>query len=317
MKAIRLVLILMILAATSGRVSAADDECIAPARQGGGFDLTCRLVQSLVNEANGLRITYMPGGVGAVAYNMIVAQRRAERDTLVAFSGGSLLNLAQGKFGKFTGREVQWLATIGADYGMVAVRADAPFRNIGELMAAIRRSPRRLVFGGGGTIGSQDWMKAASLLRAANIRHKAFPYVSFEGGGEASTALLSGHVDVYTGDVSEVRRLWMDRKIKILGILADERLAGEFADVPTAKEQGYPVIWRIVRGFYLGPDVPPQDYARWVRRFDVLLASEDFRRARHQSGLLPFDKTGHELDAYVDGALAEYRAMAEQFGLIN
>jgi len=316
-KAVRLVLILMAFIATATRAAAANEECVVPARQGGGFDLTCRLVLALADETGGMRITYMPGGVGAVAYNMIVAQRRAESGTLVAFSGGSLLNLAQGKFGKFTGREVRWLATIGADYGMVAVRADAPFRNIGELLAAVRRTPRRLVFGGGGTIGSQDWIKAASLLRAANIGHRAFPYVSFEGGGEASTALLSGHVDVYTGDVSEVRNLWREGKIRILGILADARLEGEFADVPTAKEQGFPVTWRIVRGFYLGPDVPAEDYEHWVRRFDTLLASESFRRARHQSGLLPFDKTGREIDAYIDGALAEYRAMAERFGLIN
>ena len=44
---------------------------------------------------------YMPGGVGAVAYNAIVAQRPAEAGTVVTFSGGSLLNLSQGKFGRY------------------------------------------------------------------------------------------------------------------------------------------------------------------------------------------------------------------------
>jgi Uncharacterized protein conserved in bacteria len=44
-------------------------ECIAPASPGGGFDLTCKLVQSaLVQEkilSKPMRVTYMPGGVGA------------------------------------------------------------------------------------------------------------------------------------------------------------------------------------------------------------------------------------------------------------
>ena len=45
-------------------------ECIAPAKPGGGFDLTCKLVQSALQ--NGyleapMRVTYMPGGIGAVA----------------------------------------------------------------------------------------------------------------------------------------------------------------------------------------------------------------------------------------------------------
>ena len=57
-------------------------ECIAPASPGGGFDLTCKLAQSaLVNEkllSKPMRVTYMPGGVGAVAYNAVVAQRPAD-----------------------------------------------------------------------------------------------------------------------------------------------------------------------------------------------------------------------------------------------
>lgn len=88
MKAVRLVLILMAFIATATRAAAANEECVVPARQGGGFDLTCRLVLALADETGGMRITYMPGGVGAVAYNMIVAQRRDESGTLVAFSGG-------------------------------------------------------------------------------------------------------------------------------------------------------------------------------------------------------------------------------------
>ena len=74
-------------------------ECIAPAKPGGGFDLTCKLAQGALLDgkyiADPMRISYMPGGIGAVAYNAIVAQRPAEANTLVAFSGGSLLNLAQ------------------------------------------------------------------------------------------------------------------------------------------------------------------------------------------------------------------------------
>ncbi len=75
-------------------------ECIAPAKPGGGFDLTCKLIQVSLLETGAIekpmRVTYMPGGVGAVAYNAIVAQRPGEPGTVVAFSGGSLLNLSQG-----------------------------------------------------------------------------------------------------------------------------------------------------------------------------------------------------------------------------
>ena len=76
-----------------------------PGVPGGGFDLTCKLAQSALVEAKLLskpmRVTYMPGGVGAVAYNAVVAQRPGDAGTITAFSSGSLLNLAQGKFGRF------------------------------------------------------------------------------------------------------------------------------------------------------------------------------------------------------------------------
>ena len=52
-------------------------ECIAPAKPGGGFDLTCKLAQQGLQDLlpGPMRVTYMPGGIGAVAYNTIIAQR--------------------------------------------------------------------------------------------------------------------------------------------------------------------------------------------------------------------------------------------------
>ena len=65
-------------------------ECIAPAKPGGGFDLTCKLAQSGLKDEGLLkapmRVTYMPGGVGAVAYNAVVAQRAKDPGTITAFA---------------------------------------------------------------------------------------------------------------------------------------------------------------------------------------------------------------------------------------
>lgn len=91
----------------------------------------------------------MPGGVGAVAYNAIVAQRPAEFGTVVAFSSGSLLNLAQNKFGRYNVNDVKWLASVGTDYGMIAVRADSPYQTLKDLMDAFTKDPTSVVFGAG------------------------------------------------------------------------------------------------------------------------------------------------------------------------
>ncbi|WP_192457486.1 Bug family tripartite tricarboxylate transporter substrate binding protein [Musicola keenii] len=294
-------------------------ECIAPAKPGGGFDLTCKLLQISLQETHAIdspmRVTYMPGGVGAVAYNAIIAQRPSEAGTVVAFSGGSLLNLAQGKFGRYNVEDVKWLAAVGTDYGAIAVRSDSPYKTLNDLLTAMQQDPDRVVVGAGASVGSQDWMKAAMLARHANITPEKMRYVAFEGGGEPLTAMLGGHVHVLSGDMSEMVPHLQSGKIRVLAVFADHRLPGVLADVPTAKEQGYDLTWPVIRGFYLGPKVSDESYAWWEETFKKLAATDEFKKQRDMRGLFEFNMTGKELDAYVKKQVSEYREQAKAFGL--
>ena len=294
-------------------------ECIAPAKPGGGFDLTCKLLQVSLQETQQIttpmRVTYMPGGVGAVAYNAIIAQRPAEAGTVVAFSGGSLLNLSQGKFGRYSVDDVKWLAAVGTDYGMIAVRADAPWKDLKELMAAMKADPTKVVVGAGASIGSQDWMKTALLAREAGIDPRKMRYVAFEGGGEPVTALLGNHIQVVSGDMSEMVPHLQAGKLRVLAVLSDKRLPGQLAQVPTAKEQGYDVEWPVIRGFYLGPKVSDADYQWWEAAFKKMVQTDEFKKQRDLRGLFEFNMFGNELDAYVKKQVADYREQAKSFGL--
>ena len=295
-------------------------ECIAPAKPGGGFDLTCKLAQGGLQNGkfidSPMRVTYMPGGIGAVAYNTVIAQRPDEGGTIVAFSGGSLLNLAIGKFGRYGVNDVKWLGSAGTDYGAIIVRADSPFKSLKDLMAALKTDPTKVVFGAGGSVGSQDWMKSALVAKAAGVDFKGMRYVAFEGGGEAMTALQGGHVQVYSGDASEVSAQIKGGRVRVLGILSADRLPGELKDIPTAKEQGYDVEWPIIRGYYLGPKVSDADYKSWVATFDKMLASPEFAKLREAQGLFPFDMTGARLDAYVKERVKHYAELAKEFGMV-
>lgn len=297
-------------------------ECIAPAAPGGGFDLTCKLAQSALVESkllkSPMRVTYMPGGVGAVAYNAVVAQRPSEEGTITAFSSGSLLNLAQGKFGRFDENAVKWLAGVGTSYGALAVRKDSPLKNLDDLVKALKENPGKVVIGSGGTVGSQDWMQTALVARAAGINPREMRYVAMEGGGELATALLGGHIQVASTDISDSVPHVESGDMRILAIFSEERLPGaNVADIPTAKEQGYDVVWPVIRGFYVGPKVSDEAYAWWKNSFDQLLASEDFVKLRESRELYPFAMTGDELDAYVKKQVAQYKELAKEFGLIQ
>lgn len=296
-------------------------ECIAPAKPGGGFDLTCKLAQSGLKDGGLLkapmRVTYMPGGVGAVAYNAVVAQRPKDPGTITAFSSGSLLNLAQGKFGRYDEHAVKWLAAIGTDYGAISVRADAPWQTLNELVAAIKQDPASVVFGAGATIGGQDWMQTALIARAAGVDPQKLRYVAFEGGGETLTAMLGGHVQVTSSGLGEITPQLAAGKIRVLAVLSDERLPGKLADIPTAKEQGYAITWPVIRGFYMGPEVSDEQFAWWQGQFEQMLGSEDFAQLREQRDLFPLSMTGDELHDFVFKQVEQYKQLAGEFGLVQ
>ena len=306
------------LAATAGPLD--KTECIAPANPGGGFDLTCKLAQSALLDGkfitDPMRVTYMPGGIGAVAYNTVIAQKPDMANTIVAFSSGSLLNLAQGKFGRYTENDVRWLAAVGTDYGAVIVADSSPFKSLKEVMTALKADPTKVVLGAGGTVGSQDWMKAALVARSGGVNPKTMRYVAFEGGGEAMTALQGGHIQVFTGDAAEaLQQIKAGAKIRILAVMNDKRLSGELANIPTATEQGFDVDWPIVRGYYLGPKVSDADYKLWADTFAKMMATPAYDKLRTERGLFPMALTGAPLDGFVKRQVVNYRRLAEEFGL--
>jgi putative tricarboxylic transport membrane protein len=311
-------LALACLTSTTG-AAPREPACIAGARPGGGFEATCRLLQSgLAAMDNGLlplRVDFMPGGIGSVAYNTIADQRPDEGHTFVTFSSGSLLNIALGRFGRFPPERMKWLAAIGIDYGVITVSADSPYQKLPDLLNAIRKGARDFRCGGAGNPGSQDWMKCALLARRAGLDPSALHYVAFEGGGEQLTALVSGYVQVAPSEAAEALALMRRGKVRILAVLAARRLEGDLAGVPTAREQGYDIEWSVLRGVYMGPKVADADYDGWKASFDRMLASPEFARLRRVSGMQPMALTGAALHQRVMDDIRHYRHLAGEFGL--
>ncbi|UGQ49123.1 tripartite tricarboxylate transporter substrate binding protein [Massilia endophytica] len=316
------ILLAFLLLPGSGMAAPRGVECVVPSKPGGAMDLTCKLVRSglqLVPDhaTRAVHLSYMPGGIGAVAWHSLALPGRSDGDTLVAFSGGSLLNLAQGKFGKAKPSDVRWVAALGADYGMIAVRADSPYKTLVQLMGALKRDPSKLLIGVSGTIGSQDWLKMALLVKSAGIDPKALRFVALEGGGEAFTAMQANYVQVVSGDASEAHLMAPGGSVRVLAVLSEKRLPGLLSNVPTAREQGYDVVWPIIRGVWMGPNTRPADYQRWVRAFDSMMAAPEFGRLRSEAGLYPFTLTGQALTDYVQKAVDEYSTRASQLGLMR
>ena len=164
-------------------------------------------------------------------------------------------------------------------------------------------------------IGSQDWMKAALLAQQAKVDPHKMRYVAFEGGGEPVTALMGNHVQAVSGDLSEMVPYLNGDKIRVLAVFSENRLPGQLANVPTAKEQGYDLVWPIIRGFFVGPKVTDAEYQWWVETFNKLQQTDAFKKQRDLRGLFEFNLSGKPLDEYVKKQVNDYREQAKAFGL--
>ena len=302
------------LAFTPARVT-----CIAPANPGGGWDFSCRsgarALFDLGFTSKPIKVVNMPGGGGGVAFAHVVTELKGDNNVLVAASRSTTTRLAQGQYTKFTMNDVRWLAANGADYGVISVKADAPWQNLKELMAAWKKDPGKIAVGGGSAVGGQDHMKVMLLAKAAGIEPKKIKYVNFNGGGEAMVSLLGGFVQVFPGDISEVMGQLEAGKGRVLAVLGESRLPGNLANIPTAVEQGYNATWVVWMGFYMPPGTSDDAYNYWLNALTKMEKSDEWAKMRKQNGLAPFYRGGKDFEKFVKDQIHEIQGLTKELGL--
>lgn len=314
-----LVLSLAVFLPALARAEVASPLCIAPAQPEGGFDVTCRLLAEALDRAevfqDPLSRIYLPGGVGAVAFDAMTDTRASEDGTIVAFSEGSIYNLVLGRYGDHDLSDVRWLAQIAQDHGAVVVREDADWPDLAALMADVRALPQRVAFGGGGSIAGQDWMRAAMTVEMAGVDHRKMRFVAFEGAGSCTQALVEGFVQACMNDVADtLAAIQAGKPLRILAVFAPERLAG-LADVPTAREQGIALNWPVMRGVYMGPDVSDEAFGWWQKTLAGITASPDYADLLAQYHLSPDVLIGPDLDAAIADLAHTARERSDRLGI--
>ncbi|WP_299432836.1 tripartite tricarboxylate transporter substrate-binding protein [uncultured Meiothermus sp.] len=296
-------------------------ECIAPAGAGGGWDFTCRSVSQVMQDlkivVQPIKTTNVTGAGGGVAYANVVTQRGDDANLIVAASPATTVRLAQGQFSRFTERDVRWLGAVAADFGLVAVKADAPWKTMQELVAAWKADPSKIAVGGGSAVGGQDHMKVLLLGRAAGIEPRSVKYVPFDGGGQALTSLLGNFIQVFAGDASELRAQVEAGTVRVLGIMSPRRLPAPFASVPTLRELGYNVEWVVWRGFYVPRNMPAPAFEFWSRALRQVERSPEWTRVREQNSLGQFFMAGAEFQVFIDRQVAQFRNLSRELGIIR
>jgi putative tricarboxylic transport membrane protein len=292
-------------------------ECVAPSDPGGGWDFTCRSIGGLFESqgsTGNVIVTNQPGGGGGVAFADIAANRFDEDDLVIAASPATAIRFAQNQYTGLTADQFRWIGAIGADFGVVAVTPDSPYETLDELVAAVQADPTSVVFGGGSPIGGQDHFKVLLFAEEIGVDPGAIPWVAYDGGGEAQNALLGDEIEVFTGDVSETFGGAASGDLRILAVMAEDRIDGY--DAPTTVELGYTTIFPIWRGLLAPGGMSDEAYDFWVDALGEVEASDEWAEAREGNGLSPLRLLGDDFQAFALDVVDSFRTLSEPFGLI-
>jgi putative tricarboxylic transport membrane protein len=299
-------------------------ECIAPANPGGGWDFTCRSVGKVLADlgyiSGNVQTVNMPGAGGGVAFAHTVSKRDDDSALIVAASTATTTRLAQGQFVGMDQDMVRWVGALGADYGVIAVSKDSPYQTLNALMDALKADPNAVKFGGGSAAGGWDHLKVLIAGRSAGIEKANLPkvkYLAYSGGGEAITQVVGGHIEAYTGDISEAQGFMESGDLRVLAVLSEERLPAPLDNIPTAREQNIDAVAPNWRGFYVPKGVSDEAYQWWVDTLDGVYNSDNWKAVMVQNGLMPFHKSGADFDEYVQQQVDSIKEISTEIGLIK
>ena len=192
------------------------------------------------------------------------------------------------------------------------------YQNLNELLAAVKENPKSVKFAGGSARGGWDHLKVLIAAKAAGAEKlPSVPYLSYNNGGEAMSQVVGGQVDAFTGDLSEATGFMKSGDLRVLAVLAEERLPGEFADLPTAKEQGIDAVGPNWRGFYMpkGAEEGAREY--WVDALNTLYASDQWKKVMKNNGLIPFHPPAGEFEAFVQAQVKDIETLSREIGLLK
>ncbi len=301
--------------AAAGGFVPGSPECVAPADAGGGWDFTCRSIGQLFEDlglTSNVVVTNQPGGGGGVAFADVAGNRDDNSDLVIAASPATAIRFAQNQYTGLEADQFRWIGAIGADFGVVAVPADSEFETFEQLIEAVQADPTSVVFGGGSPVGGQDHFKVLLLSQELGLDPAAIPWVAYDGGGEAQSALIGGEIAVATLDVSETIG---NEDLRILTVMAEDRVPG-MDDVPTTVELGYETIFPIWRGLLAPGGMSDEAYDFWVDALGQVEASPEWEAAREENGLSPLRLLGDDFQGFALDAVGDFRTLSEPFGLV-
>lgn len=285
-------------------------EIVVTCQPGCGPDIAARTLQKIWQDHRLLEVPAVvvnkPGGGGAVAYGYL--HKKAGDGHSMVLSGSNVVS--NPILGRGVGyQDLTPLAMIAGEYVGVAVRADAALRSGRDVIDMLKKDPGSLAFGIANSLGNANHQVIALAIKAGGIHPKRVKNVVFQSGANSITALLGGHVNVVPASIG----LWISPlktgQVRLLAVSAAQRLPGDFAQVPTWREQGIDVVLSVWRMITAPPGLTAPQTAFWQEALKKTTATAEWKRQleiNHQSDEF---LAGGELGPVLDKLHAQLKAL--------
>ncbi|WP_409304728.1 tripartite tricarboxylate transporter substrate binding protein [Peribacillus sp. SCS-155] len=293
---------------------------MAPSGAGGGIDTAARIVAKLSNEKDlvdqPINVENKPGGGQVLGTTEFATQEVGNDNKLMLASTPFVLNFIKGEgTATVSFRDVTPLARLQVDYGVLAVKADSKFKDLKSLMDAMKEDPSSLTISGGGAPGTWDYLNAILVAESYGIDGTKVKYTAYDGGSEAVTALLGGNADVLTSDLSSVAEYLKSGDVRVLGISSNEKVEGEFNNIPTYKEQGFDVVTENWRGVYGPKDMSAEAKAFWEETLKTIAESDEWKSELEALGIQDGYMNSEDWIASMEAEEESYLKLYKKLGL--
>lgn len=211
---------------------------LVPWPAGGSTDRHMRLLADVASKHLGqsIIIDNKPGAGGTAAPGQMARTVRPDGYTICQFPMGMLRMPHMQKTNWDPLKDFTYIIGLsGYTFGLT-VRADSPYKVLGDFLDAARKQPGAVNYGSSGT-GTSPHLLMEELSAAAKVQ---LTHVPFKGNADLMQALLGGHV-MAQSDAAGWDKYVDGGQMRLLVTFGESRTQ-RWPQVRTAKEQGYNVV---------------------------------------------------------------------------
>jgi tripartite-type tricarboxylate transporter receptor subunit TctC len=248
---------------------------------GSSADVTARMLADGMSRHLGQKVLVVnrPGAGGAIGYKHVQAQK-PDGYALVWNSNSISTTYHSGQL-PFDYRAFDAVARVLSESVVLAVKSDASWKTLGDLVAEAKAKPKAISVGHSG-VGSHTHISLAALFRATGVDVNEVPF----GAAQVVPSLLGGHVGAIVQFPGALAGPVKQRQVRLLGALTQSRDPA-WPDVPTAREQGFDVALDAWRGIAVPKGTPKGVIAALEESIRKTAQSAEFAKQSANLGVRP------------------------------